>query len=759
MRRRAAGWSAGAALLALAPAAARGQASSGDPPSFERDARGLFERYCLACHAGETPRAGLDLARFDSPERAVAEPELWALVRERVALGEMPPEGRAQPTRKEVARLVAWIDGRFGPDSPAERPLANPALRRLNRTEYRNTVRDLFGVDFADEGRLPPDEVGHGFDTAGDALSMSDVDFERYLAAAERIASRALVTEGAEHPPRRRAEPDALQGHGRDAGELWMIASVGEAFVEHDFPRDGEYALRACAGAQQAGPEAARMALCVDGEEVARFDVPEPRTAPAPREARVRVSEGRHRIGARFLNDYYMPDDPDPAQRDRNLALAWLEVEGPLDPPPVTEFQRALFARHPAELGAGRARSMLAEIARRAWRRPPEADELDALEGLANEGTSFERGMQLALEALLASPSFLFRAELDPSPGEAARALSSYELAARLSYFLWSTTPDAELSTLADSGELAREDVLRAEVRRLLRSERSIALAEGFATQWLHVRALDGLSVDARRFPAFDDALRTSMERETVLFFDAVLREERSAWELVDGRFTFVDERLAKLYGLSGVEGDAMRRVSLEGLPRRGVLTQASVLSVTSAPTRTSPSKRGKWILDALLGAPPPPPPPGVGVLDESDAAAAEASLRERLERHRSDPSCATCHATIDPLGFSLEHFDGIGAWRDDADGFPIDDSGALPDGRSFRGPLELAAVLRADDAFLRALVEKLFVYALGRGMERSDRRAVDEVLAGLDPEQPTLARMLEGVALSAPFRRRGPAD
>lgn len=742
--------------LALVPLAL---AAPGDDADFQHRVRPFLARHCFECHSGFEPKADLDLARFESAERALGDPDAWIELHAQLSAGEMPPKGQPRPAASEIDAVLAWVEERFELEvlELASIDPGRPTLRRLNHTEYRNTVRDLTGVDFPADEVFPTDAVGHGFDTVGDALSMSGLLFEQYLEAAEVVARRAIALPEP-GPPRERAYSSAeLSGDGLQNELGRLLYTTGEAGVLHRFPRDGAYLLRANAWAQQAGPELARMELTLEGRTLGNFEVAAARARAERYVATFRAHEGELQIGARFVNDYYEPEHPDETRRDRNLIIESLEIVGPLDPPSVTSFQEELFRRFGPELGKGRLAAVLAELGARAWRRPLDERELGRLERLVEDEAGFETQVLLGLQALLSSPNFLFRLEPDPpelAPGS-VRALDAHELATRLSYFLWSTTPDAELRALADRGALVEEEVLAEQVERLLASPRARALADNFAAQWLQVRNLERAAVDPERFPDFDAELRAALAAETIAVFDALLREDRSVWELLEADTTFVNERSAEHYGLQGVRGPELRRVSLEGSPRRGVLGQAAILTVTSDPTRTSPVKRGKWILETLLGATPPPPPPGVDSLDESPQAQASASLRARIEQHRSDPSCAVCHDVLDPLGLALENFDAVGAWRERDGEFEVDASGALPDGRSFEGPLGLVALLRADDDFLRCLVERLFVYALGRGLERADRRTIEAVLAGLDPAHPTLRAMIGGIVRSDAFRMR----
>jgi hypothetical protein len=525
------------------------------------------------------------------------------------------------------------------------------------------------------------------------------------------------------------------------------------------FPRAGEYLVRFQAWGQQAGPDPCRMKLMVGVQDLGTVDVPAERAAPQVFEYRLQVPAGPQRLSASFVNDYYQPENPDPKQRDRNLYVDWIEVTGPLDPPPLGEFQRDLMARFGPELGRKRERAMLEWLARRVWRRPPTKEEIERLDALSGAEESLENALRTSLTALLASPHFLFRFELHParagSAEAAVRDLNAHELAARLSYFLWSSTPDDELSELADAGSLLQAEILTAQARRMLAHPRAQALARSFAAQWLQVRNLERASPDPDQHPEFTPSLRAAMGEETLLLFEHVLREDLSIWELLESESSFLNEDLAAHYGVAGVSGPAMRLVNMSKTPRRGVLGHASLLTVTSTPVRTAVVKRGKFILENLLGQPLPPPPPGVDSLALDAADAGPVSMRERLARHRADPACGVCHGVMDPLGFALENFGPTGAWRTEAEGFPVDASAALPDGRTFSGPQELVSILRAEGGFPRCLTENLLIYGLGRAPATGDAAAVESILSGLDPQRPTLAGIVLGIIESPLFRQR----
>jgi len=601
----------------------------------------------------------------------------------------------------------------------------------------------------------------------------------------------------------RRFPAGQLAASGPDAplvkGER-LMAHDGELAAVYHVPAEGEYFLRAQVSADQAGLEPARMELRVDGAAVQTFDVLAPATlkpppgqrvfslvllnaAPQVYEYRVKLPAGDHRVSVAFLNEFTDPQNPNPNLRKRDLLVDYIEVAGLTEPatlparpepiqqlftaaaapPPPTGFFARLRGR-PSDppAAAEQARSILAAFAHRAWRRPVTPAEVDALMGLYNSavagGASFDSGVKFALEATLVSPYFLFRGEA-PSGATARLASASalalpvgeIALASRLSYFLWSSEPDDELLGLAEQGQLRKN--LDAQVRRMLASPKAAALETDFAGQWLEIRNLKFVEVDKKMFPQFDDELRDSMERETETFFDYIMRQDRSILEFLNADYTFVNERLAQYYGIPGVTGEEFRRVSLDGTPRRGVLTQASVLTVTSTPTRTSPVKRGKWVLEDLLGTPPPPAPPSVPALP-IDSHPVTGTMREQMEQHRVDPVCASCHARMDPIGFGLENFDAIGRWRTQDGTAPIDPAGKLVSGESFKSAIELIAILgdQKRDHFVRNLSEKMLTYALGRGIEPYDRPAVDRIMEETAAGGYRFSSLVTAVIKSLPF-------
>ena len=748
---------------------------------------------------------------------AAAEPQIdtWTRVLGRLNAGQMPPPGRPRPGDGALARLTASIEAYLG--DAGYRRTADPGrvtARRLNRVEYDNTVRSLLGVhgSFADE--FPIDDSGYGFDNIGDVLSVSPLLMEKYVAAARRLSRVAVFGEPLPAEPTLLARYMGKRSH--DAGNDLTGANIlpysmrGALYGSHVFPWDAEYEFRFRA----ANYRYSRRQLIARGliepeegdkrnptlearltaeERLARF-VEDARQSQPPvpvvatldgqvfREeliegsnafgyergefvTRVPVTAGVHdfRISYPHVADIDDPRDNVMDDGRRVLYVDYVDIVGPFNPSPAppASHERIFVCRHrPGEHNEDCAGEVVTNLARRAYRRPVTAADVDPLVGLVRQaqaaGDSFEEGVRLALQAVLLSPNFLFRIERDPAAGEDVRTLDDHELAARLSYFLWADMPDERLFRLADRGRLTDPAVLQTEALRMLADPKARTLVTDFAAQWLQLRSLERAKPDPARFPAIDDELRDAMRAETELFLQAIVREDRSALDLLDAPFTFVNGPLARHYGIAGVDGEAFQRVALDGLQRGGLLSHASVLTVSSYPTRTSPVLRGKWVLENLLGAPPPEPPVDVPALEAAGGAGGGATLREQMEAHRTNPSCAVCHNQIDPIGFGLEKYDAAGAWRTHEGEAPIDDTGVLPDGTAFRGPAELKQVLRGRaDAFRRNLAEKLLTYALGRGLEHYDAEAVTAMVDTARENGDRWSAFVTGVVESAPFRMR----
>jgi hypothetical protein len=734
-------------------AAQAAPAGDGAPPAVEAFVR----EHCFACHGGDVVKGGLDLSV--APGDAVASLWRWRLLRDRVRAGEMPPADEPRPPAAERDAFVAWVDARIVAEAPRLPPGPDRVtIRRLTRTHWENSVHDLFGVAVPTND-FPADDLGYGFDSIGDALTFSTLHLERYLAAAHTVAARVFHGEDPARPERRRFRAAAMRvvdGRASESGD--GVGMSTNATVEQwvTLPRDGVYRLRVVAGASQAGDEPAKMALRREGRDLDVIEVPERRvreyllTTPLP--------AGPQRFAVAFVNDYYEPNHPDPARRDRNLYVDALEVEGPIDVLPVPPEQRWL---HEAFDGAFRGRdekaglaAQVAALLDRAWRRPATAEErrraVRAAEQRLAGGTPLLEVQRYALAAALTSPHFLFRVE-------AEKRLTGDELAVRLSYFLWGSVPDEGLRALGRSGRLLDAATLAREVERLLADPRGEHLATDFAAQWFELRALQERMPDPRRFQGFDDRLRRAMRRETELLFAAVMREGLDVQTLLLADFTHVDAALARHYGLPH-EGDPMvfQRVVLppELASRGGILGHASVHAVTSNPTRTSPVKRGKWILENLLGQAPPPPPPGNDSFADEATIDSTADLRQQMAQHREKSSCAVCHVRMDALGLALEHYDAIGRFRASDAGGAIDASGELPDGRRLDGLADLRAVIAADPAFVHTFAQKLFVYAVGREAAPADVLRLEASVVELTRDgRVTVADLVQAIVATAAFR------
>ncbi len=715
---------------------------------YNRDIAPVLTKYCGACHAGEKPKAEIAIDKFTNAESIRAGKKSWEKIRQTLSDELMPPEGKPQPSPEERERIVRWLDNSILKiDCSQPRP-GRVTIRRLNRAEYNNTIRDLMGISLRPADDFPSDDVGYGFDNIGDVLSLPPVLFERYLAAADRVVKAAIVSGDPDQAP-------VKQGPGK------TLASSGEVAHEFEFPAAADYVLRARAYGDQAGPDPARMTAKFDGKELQTFDVTAASGNYENYDITLRVEPGKHTFSASFINDYYRPNDPDPKLKgDRNLHIEWIAVKGPIGvlPADLPESHKRLITCQPTKGDAAAcARTILKPFASRAFRRPATDEEVERLVRLVqlaqSQGDRFERGIQVAVQAVLVSPQFLFRVELDPPTDAAAHRISDYELASRLSYFLWSSLPDEELFRHAQQGTLRTE--LETQVRRMLKDPKSNALVENFTGQWLQLRNLQTVTPDRKTFPEFD-SLRDDMRIETEMFFAVMLHEDRSLLDVLDANFSFVNARLAKHYGIPDVKGDEFRRVALPADQRSGLLGHASILTVTSNPTRTSPVKRGKWVLENLLGTPPPPPPPNVPPLKEFRKEKPTGSLRQRLEQHRADPGCAACHSRMDPLGFGLENYNAIGQWRTKDGDFDVDAAGVLPSGQSFKNPAELMQVLKTkQDEFRRCLAGKLLTYAIGRGLEEYDQCTVDVICDRVKAQQDRMTALVLEIVKSDAFQQR----
>ena len=740
--------------------------------------RAVLDRYCVTCHNERLRTAGLALDTVD-PERVGDNAEVWEKVVRKLRTGMMPPSPRRRPDAATYASTVLCFETALDRAAAANPNPGRPSVHRLNRAEYTNAIRDLLTLEVDGRALLPPDASSYGFDNIGDVLSVSPGLLERYLLAAAKISRRA-VGDPTLRPATATYKTSPLLAQDDRVSENLPFGSRGGLAVRHHFPLDAEYIIKIALRRRARGSH--QLEVRLDRERVRLFDLGD----GEPLELRLPVQAGTRVVGVSFVEvlGQSLPVDGRPPPPPISSfaftlypnapAVASVEVVGPYDGqvPEDTPSRRAIFVCDPATADdeAPCAGEIVASLARRAYRRPvTDADTrplLASYEHGRREGGNFEDGIRWAVEALLVSPKFLFRIERDPvnvPPGTPYR-ISDLELASRLSFFLWSSIPDDELIDLAAGGGLSEPAVLDAQVRRMLDDPRSHALLENFTGQWLYLRNLRIVAPDATRFPEFDDNLREAFRRETELFVESQLREDRSVRDLLDADYTFLNERLARHYGIPNVYGSHFRRVTYGDDRRAGLLGHGSILTVTSYPHRTSPTVRGKWLLENLLGAPPPPPPPDVPDLPENEGGEKPATMRERMAQHRANPVCASCHAKIDPLGFALENFDAVGRWRarDGGADTPIDASGALPDGAEFDGPAGFRDALLREPwgtEFVSTVTEKLLTYALGRGLEYYDAPVARQIIREAAPGNYRWSSLILGIVESAPFQMRRSPD
>ena len=767
---------------------------------------GFLQKHCVACHGDDQPKAGLALGGIRGHGQILKARKVWENLADMVEAELMPPEDKPQPAPAEREAFLVAVRGIFDHyDRTAKTDPGRVTMRRLNKAEYDNTVRDLFyGTDFNASENFPSDDVGHGFDNIGDVLTMSPVLMERYLAAAEAIARKVVpndlpkptvrATYAKQMRPSRDAGPFNKEGFrilsdkdgekGRESGPVWQDIQTGA---------NDEYTFSVQAYGERDKGQPVRLAVYMAGEEVAGatdkaeleklfgsalrqvtplkvVKIIEVKAREAKKAERIEVTlpatAGVRRIGLSLVK----------SEKGTPPSTAYLKVfavEGPRDVRPYV--MRRFMECDAAKPAAEQNREILNRFASRAYRRPATTAEVDRLIGLVDsvlaDGGSREQGLQLAIQAVLANPKFVFRAELDDRPtAPDARAIDEYQLASRLSYFLWSSMPDDELFALAAKGELTKN--LESQVRRMLKDPKSSALIDQFAMQWLQLGRLTAHAPDATMFPEFKEPLRQAMLTETKLFLGEIMREDHSILDMLDSDYTYMNSSLAKLYGVydtmgngsgrkkipggKSFRGDAIfDRVTLTDGLRGGLLTQPGILTVTSNPTRTSPVKRGKWVLEQMLGEPPPPPPPDVPELEQQKGKLT-GSLRQQMEQHRADPACANCHAKMDQLGFAFENFNAVGAFREKDGNDVINPSGVLDGDKKFSGPAELRKILigRKDD-FAKCLTEKLLIFALGRGLEYYDDRAVTRIVEALQKNDYKFSTLCLEIVRSEPFRMR----
>lgn len=740
--------------------------------AFQEQIRPLLKQTCIECHSGAEPDGGLTLEHLDNVKSLMKERRIWQKILQRVRIGEMPPaDGDVKLSDADRARFVSWIDVALNDIDCGRTP--NPGrvtLRRLNRHEYRNTIRDLVGIDYDKAEEFPGDDVGYGFDNIGDVLTLPPLLMEKYVKAAEAIAAEAIRApeSGANFDVQMTGDRLKASDGARGDDKRMTFYSNGSAEFGEQVPWAGTYHLELATNGDQAGDEPAKLLVTLDGKKVRELLIKtKANEEPQIVKLTVKLKPGRRNFKFEFTNDFYREGKDGKPNEDRNLYLHSVHLIGkqepkPLDPNTLPASHKLLvFVQPDAKTTVDQAtRQVITRLASRAFRRPAKPDEIERLAKLAEavreEGETYEAGLQTALTALLVSPHFLFKVE--QGTGSALgknQALSDYELATRLSYFLWSTMPDDRLLLLAFKGELHRPEVLTAEIKRMIADRRASNFVENFAGQWLTLTKLENFAPNEKQFPTWNEELRELLKKETFIFFAEVMRDDQSILSLLDGEFTYLNEKLAAFYGIKNVQGEQFRKVSTKGYPRRGLLTHASILAVTSNPTRTSPVKRGKWILDNLMGEPPPPAPPNVPELDKS---ALSGTLRQRLEQHRANAACASCHNLMDPLGFALENFDAIGQWRTSDGKDKIESTGTLPGGKEVHGAGELISHLRTAgaDKFARCLTEKMLTFAIGRGLEYYDKCAVDKIVAKLKSDQYRFSTLVSQIVLSDPFMRYG---
>jgi hypothetical protein len=766
----------------------------------QQSEQALVTQYCVGCHNARARTGGLSLEGLD-PAAATGQSDVWEKVITKLRGGMMPPVSMPRPDEATLQGFAASLEQRIDRQALISPNPGHKPIHRLNRTEYRNAVRDLLALEVDVMDLLPADDESHGFDNIAGVLRVSSSLLEQYLTAARRVSSLAVGTDTEVVRLAYRVPPDDSQ---QDEVDGLGLGTRGGFRFRHNFPQDAEFELaiglvRNFHGYVTGLEFAHRVEIAIDGEQVFSAQVggqednlASDRNMSAAAlaiekrlTARVRVAAGPHDVGVTFYRRNRASSDEPLQLHERHHDLQDMNglplieqvtVNGPFNPagPGDTPSRRRIFTCRPetatalgrrsAEREGDCARTILTALAQRAYRRPATAGDLDQLLAIYQtgraEGGTFDAGVEQALRLVLASPKFLFRVETPPAAASGVARVSDLELASRLSFFLWSSIPDEELLKLAGQGRLDEPAVLQAQVERMLRDPRSRALVDNFAAQWLRLRNLRSYSPIARDFPNFDNELREAFRIETELFFESIIRENRSVVDLLNADYTYVNERLARHYGIPNVYGSHFRRVTVQQEARRGLLGHGSILTVTSYPNRTSPVLRGKWVLENLLGTPPPAPPANVPDLEDNHPGDEARSLRARLEAHRRSPTCASCHRVMDPLGLALENFDGLGQWREKEPGGAIDPTGQLADGTPIDGPVALRrAVLERREMFVRTLTEKLMTYGLGRGVELDDKPLVREIARKAAAGGYRWSAIVLGIVRSAPFQmKRAPA-
>ena len=786
-----------AALVVLPASPAAGQDASAATD------RAVLDRHCVVCHNERRPTANLALDIVD-PAHIGEDAVVWEKVLQKLNTQAMPPPGRPRPDGATYEAFGSWLEEGLDAAAAADPNPGRPTIHRLNRLEYTNAVRDLLSLEIDGESLLPADELAYGFDNNADILTVAPGVLERYMSAARKISRLAVGHPSIEADTVRYPVSKLLAQDDR-LSEDFPFGSRGGIAVRRHFPLDGEYVLKfksykGAAGLRGNTNEPQEIDVRLDGvrlallrvgrwpadddQEARSGDSGERRNDDAPLQVRFPARAGTDVVSVSFMKRTQTIEGVSPERLPvwsfstgrgffEPMALDSVEIGGPYNPDSLgggpagvqePPSRRRIFGCRPLnpEEEEPCATEILTVLAERAFRRPvtPQED-VDQLLGFyraGRAGATFDAGIQRALESILVDPEFLFRIERDPAdvPPATAYRLTDVELASRLSFFLWGSIPDDELLDVAASGRLSDPAVLEEQVRRMLSDQRLGVLVNSFAAQWLHLRRMRSVAPDLNAFPGFDENLRDALVRETELFVESQIREDRSVVDLLTADYTFVNERLARHYDIPGVYGSRFRRVTLPDDARRGLLGHGSILTVTSHATRTSPVVRGKWVLENILGTPPPLPPPNVPPLPEREESSVVMSMRERMEEHRANPVCASCHARMDPLGFALENFDAVGKWRDTEAGTVIDTAGQLPDGTTFDGLPELRGVLlERQDEFVATVTEKLLTYALGRGVEYSDRPSIRAIVREAETADYRWSALVLGVTKSLPFQMR----
>ena len=772
-----------------------------DPSAPSAPYRTLLNRYCVTCHNERLRTAGLTLDT-ENVAAVTEHAEVWEKVIRKLRAGAMPPEGMPRPEPAAYDAFATYLETELDQAAEANPDPGDTGIQRLNRTEYVNAVRDLLAVEIDGNSLLPADDSRFGFDNIGDVLTVSPLLSERYLSAARKI-SRLAVGNPAVGPGMESYDVPKYRMQESQMSPDLPFGTRGGIAIRHNFPVDGEYQVQIRLHRNHREfirglAEPHQLDVRLDGSLIHQFTVGgdiQGKSAPVFSTAaqgdiaqelyernaddalnfRFQAAAGRRLVGVAFLEEALADEGPlqqpmtqyDFTQyKGGKPAVARVTISGPYEAAGVgeTPSRQRIFICAPAspEEEEPCAIRILSTLARRAYRRPVNDADMQTLLALYREGrgrAGFEAGIEAALERILAGPEFLFRVEQNPpdvTPGT-THSVSDLELASRLSFFLWSTIPDEELLSLAENQRLRDPGVLDQQVRRMLADPRAEALVANFAGQWLYLRNLRAVSPDPEVFPYFDDNLREAFQQETEMFFQSMLQEDRSVLDLLDADYTFINDRLARHYGIPNVYGSHFRRVQLTDEQRKGLLGQGSILTVTSYANRTSPVTRGKWLLENILGTPPPPPPPDVPALQERSESGKALSIREAMEQHRANPVCAGCHKIMDPLGFALENFDGIGRWRATDANAPIDPSGALPDGTPFEGPSGLRAVLREklSEQFVMTVTERLLTYALGRGVEYTDAPVIRKIMKEAEASDYSWSSLIASVTRSMPFQMR----